>query len=232
MQYQTSPQASWTAGSCGSTELRPAAPPRSCCPSCAADTTPAVLKLQPVTDHTVGEPDALRTWNGNGAVRLLEHDPESGSMLLERLDADRSLATVRDDLAALEILSELLARLSSVPAPAGIRRLSDFGAELLHRAPRALTLVRDPSQHGLIEACASALEEVLPEAGDRLVHEDLHFDNILAPHPADQREPWLAIDPTRSPAIPASRSSRHSTTGGRMPSPPATYRRRSAGAST
>jgi streptomycin 6-kinase len=164
-------------------------------PVLRADATPAVLKLQPVIDHTVGEPDALRAWNGNGAVRLLDHDPESGSMLLERLDADRSLATVRDDLAALQILSELLARLSTVPAPPGMRQLSDFGADLLDRIPRALRLVRDPSQHGLIRACASALEEVLPEAGDRLVHEDLHFDNILAPHPADQREPWLAIDP-------------------------------------
>ncbi len=164
-------------------------------PVVRADATPAVLKLQPITDHTVGEPDALRAWNGNGAVRLLDHDPESGSMLLERLDADHPLATVRDDLAALQILSELLARLSAVPAPAGMRRLSDCGADLLHRVPRALTLERDPSQHGLIRACASALEEVLPEAGDRLVHEDLHFDNILAPHPTDQREPWLAIDP-------------------------------------
>ncbi len=164
-------------------------------PVVRADARPAVLKLQPVTDYTVGEPDALRAWNGSGAVRLLDHDLESGSMLLERLDADRSLATVRDDLAALQILSELLARLSAVPAPAGMRQLSDFGAELLDRVPRALTLVRDPSQHSLIRACASALEEVLPEAGDRLVHEDLHFDNILAPHPADQREPWLAIDP-------------------------------------
>ena len=159
------------------------------------DATPAVLKLQPVTDHTVSEPDALRTWNGHGAVRLLDHDPESGSMLLERLDANRPLATVSDDLAALEILSELLARLSSVPAPAGMRRLSDFGTDLLDRVPRVLTLVREPAQHRLIRACASALEEVLSEAGDRLVHEDLHFDNILAPHPADQREPWLAIDP-------------------------------------
>ncbi len=43
-------------------------------------------------------------------------------------------------------------------------------------------------------AWIDALEEVLPEAGDRLMHEDLHFDDILAPHPADQREPWLAID--------------------------------------
>jgi hypothetical protein len=94
-------------------------------------------------------------------------------MLLERLDADRSLAAVRDALAALQILSELLARLSSVPAPAGMRRLSDFGADLLDRVPGALTLVSDRSQHRLIEACASALEEVLSEAGDRLVHEDL-----------------------------------------------------------
>ena len=86
-------------------------------PVVRADTTPAVLKLQPVTDHTVGEPDALRTWNGNGAVRLLEHDPESGSMLLERLDADRSLATVRDDLAALEILSSSLPGSAPFPHP-------------------------------------------------------------------------------------------------------------------
>src|ERR1700722_6460657 len=134
-----------------------------------AAATPALRKPHPGTDHPVGGPDALRAWNGNGAVRLLDHDPESGSMLLERLDADRSLATVRDDLAALQILSELLARLSSVPAPDGMRRLSDFGADLLDRAPRALTLVSDPSQHRLIQACASALEEVLSEAGDRLV---------------------------------------------------------------
>jgi streptomycin 6-kinase len=164
-------------------------------PVVRADATPAVLKLQPVTHHTMGEPDALRAWNGDGAVRLLDHEPESGSMLLERLDADRPLSTVSDDLAALQILSELLARISAVPAPAGMRQLSVFGADLLDRVPHALTLVRDPSQHGLIAACASALEEVLPEAGDRLVHEDLHFDNILAPHPADQRELWLAIDP-------------------------------------
>ena len=121
-------------------------------PVLRADATPAVLKLQPVTESNVGEPDALRAWNGNGAVRLLDHDPESGSMLLERLNADRTLATVTDDLAALQILSELLARLSAVPAPAGLRRLSDFAADLLDRVPRALTLARDPSQPSLIQA--------------------------------------------------------------------------------
>jgi streptomycin 6-kinase len=76
-----------------------------------------------------------------------------------------------------------------------VRRLSDFAADLLDRVPRALTLGRDPSEHSLIKACASALEEVLAEAGDRLLHEDLHHFNILAPLRPEQREPWLAIDP-------------------------------------
>jgi streptomycin 6-kinase len=164
-------------------------------PVLRTDGTPAVLKLQPVNDDTVGEPDALRAWNGNGAVRLLHHEPASGSVLLERLDADRSLATVDDDLAALEILSELLARLSVVPAPVGLRRLSEVGAAMLDRVQPALALVRDPSQRSLMQACASALEEVLSEAGDRVLHGDLHYFNILEPHPADPREPRLAIDP-------------------------------------
>jgi streptomycin 6-kinase len=60
-------------------------------PVLRADGTPAVLKLQPVVGgQGVGEPEALRAWNGNGAVRLLDHDLESGAMLLERLDAARS----------------------------------------------------------------------------------------------------------------------------------------------
>lgn len=52
-----------------------------------ADGTAAVLKLQPVDDETAGEPLALRAWASDGAVRLLEHDVESSSMLLERLCA-------------------------------------------------------------------------------------------------------------------------------------------------
>jgi streptomycin 6-kinase len=165
-------------------------------PVLRADGTPAVCKLQPAHDgEGAGEAEALRAWNGDGAVRLLDHDPGSGSLLLERLDAECSLAAVRDGRGGLQILSELLARLCAVAAPAGVGRLSDVGAHMLERVPRALTLVRDPSQLRLIQACASALEEVLPEAGDRLVHCDLHYFNILAPLPAEPREPWLAIDP-------------------------------------
>ena len=58
-------------------------------PVACRDGSKAVLKLQPVDDETGGEPAALQAWAGQGAVRLLEHDPVqercclSGSMLPE-----------------------------------------------------------------------------------------------------------------------------------------------------
>jgi len=167
-------------------------------PVVQADGSPAMLKLQPIDEETVGEPAALRAWGGDGAVRLLQHDGHSGTMLLERLDADRTLAVVPDDLAALRILSQLLARLSSVAAPPDVRRLADIAAGMLDRVPQAL--VRLPAaDHPLVRRCAASVRELLPEAGDRLLHWDLHYDNVLASRPdlprSGAREPWLAIDP-------------------------------------
>src|SRR5918995_6713344 len=85
-------------------------------PVVRADGTPAVLKLQPVDEETRGEPIALACWAGNGAVRLLERDLASGSMLLERLDATRSLASMPEPL-AISMIAVLLGRLNRLPAP-------------------------------------------------------------------------------------------------------------------
>jgi len=156
-----------------------------------ADGTRAVLKLQRVDDETAGEPLALRTWAGRGAVRLLADDPAAGVMLLERLDDRRSLDGVRDGLAALRILSELLARLVAVPAPPGIRRLADVVAELLRRIPAVVDRLAGAGDRRLVRDCAAAVAEVATQPGDRLLHWDLHYQNVLA----GDREPWLAIDP-------------------------------------
>ncbi|MGK5629455.1 aminoglycoside phosphotransferase family protein [Streptomyces sp. URMC 123] len=164
-------------------------------PVLRADGTRAALKLQPVDEETGGEPAALRAWGGDGAVRLLEHDPASGSMLLERLNPTRSLAAVRNDMAALEILSGLLARLTATPAPAGLRRLADVAAALLEDVPEALPELAAEADRRLVERCADAVREVLDEPGDRLLHWDLHYGNVLAAHPSAPREPWLVIDP-------------------------------------
>ncbi|GAA2904227.1 hydroxyurea phosphotransferase [Actinoplanes cyaneus] len=157
-----------------------------------ADGTPAVLKLQPVDRETVGEPVALRAWGGRGAVRLLEHDAESGSMLLERLDAARGLGGVADVRAALRTLSGVLAQLHAVAAPPGLRHLADIASGLLERAPRAIPRLPDPADRELARTCVAALREVLPEPGDRLLHWDLHYDNVLG---APDGAGWVAIDP-------------------------------------
>ncbi|MET9290691.1 aminoglycoside phosphotransferase family protein [Streptomyces sp. NPDC003077] len=155
------------------------------------DGTPAALKFQPPSEEFAAAPIGLRAWNGNGAVRLLDHDPGTGTLLLERLEATRSLSSVGDDATAMSILAGLLARLVAVPAPPGLRHLADIAAAMLDEVPHAVPGLREPSERRLIRTCASAVAELVGEPGDRLLHWDLHYDNVLAGH----REPWLAIDP-------------------------------------
>ncbi|MFB4289851.1 aminoglycoside phosphotransferase family protein [Nonomuraea sp. ATR24] len=155
------------------------------------DGTPAVLKLQQLREETAGAAAGLRAWNGNGIVRLLDHDEQSGAQLLERLDATRTLSSVADDDAAMRILADLMARLTSIPAPSDLRRLSGIATAMLDQAPQAVPALRDPDEQRLVRTCASAVAELIGEPGDRLLHWDLHYDNILA----GEREPWLAIDP-------------------------------------
>jgi len=115
------------------------------------DGAAAMLKLQPPNDENVGEALGLRTWDGDGAVRVLEDDPATCTLLLERLDDRHPLSAVGDHMEAVQILSELLVR-----------------------------------------RCADTVAGLLNEPGDRLLHWDLHYDNILA---SPDRKPWLAIDP-------------------------------------
>ncbi|MES5821648.1 aminoglycoside phosphotransferase family protein [Streptomyces sp. RG80] len=155
------------------------------------DRTPAVLKLQLLDEESEGEPVALRTWNGDGAVRLLDHDPTTGTMLLERLDPARMLSHLPDTHEAVLVIARLLAHLTSGPAPQNMRRLGDIATAMLEQTPRALEQIADTQARGLVADCAAAVREVVHEPGDRLLHWDLHYDNVLG---AD-RAPWLAIDP-------------------------------------
>ncbi|MFJ6861536.1 aminoglycoside phosphotransferase family protein [Streptomyces werraensis] len=153
--------------------------------------TRAVLKLQMPREETTAALIGLRTWNGDGMVRLLDHDPETSTMLLERLNAARTLTSVEDDDAAMGILAELQARLVRVPAPQGLRSLGDITAEMLEKVPTAVEALADRADRQLLRGWASAVAELADEPGDRMLHWDLHYDNVLAA----QREPWLAIDP-------------------------------------
>ncbi|MEU7584622.1 aminoglycoside phosphotransferase family protein [Streptomyces sp. NPDC041068] len=155
------------------------------------DGTPAAVKFQLLDEETEGEPVALRVWGGDGAVRLLDYDDGTGTMLLERLDSGRMLSTMADTRKAVLVVAELLARLTAGPAPDGMRTLGDIAAEMIDDLPGTLKAIADPAERALVERCGGAVREVMGEPGDRMLHWDLHFENVLA----SDREPWLAIDP-------------------------------------
>jgi streptomycin 6-kinase len=178
-------------------------------PVLRADGSPAVLKLQLLDEESAGEPAALRVWDGGAAVRLLAHDEATCTLLLERLDHTRMLTHLPDTREAALVVARLLARLTAVPAPEGMRRLGDIAAAMLERVPGALKLIADPAERRLVEDCAAAVREVATEPGDRLLHWDLHYDNVLRDLQGLQvpdrlqdggarsvgRGSWVAIDP-------------------------------------
>ncbi|MEU3225470.1 aminoglycoside phosphotransferase family protein [Streptomyces sp. NPDC006976] len=155
----------------------------------------AVLKLQLVDEETAGEPVALRLWEeaSAGAVGLLEHDPVTGTMLLERLDGRRSLDGMADAGRAVGVIAGLLAGLTAVrpPAGCGLRGLGEAAERMVAGAPGVVAGLVDEGERRLVRDCAAAVREVAGEPGDRLLHWDLHFGNVLA-GPAGR---WVAIDP-------------------------------------
>lgn len=139
------------------------------------DGHPAVLKLTWLDEWTKDEPLALRLYDGDGAVQLLDHDAELGALLLERLDHGYTLgdAPIEEAIA----VSGGLLRRHRIPAPEGLRR-----------ARVDIPSGKVPQRY--VDA-AQEYGAALSAAGDTLVNADLHYYNVLRGH----REPWLLIDP-------------------------------------
>jgi streptomycin 6-kinase len=145
------------------------------------DGTPAVLKLIYPHRESEHEAEALRVWDGDGAVQLLAYDEARWAMLLERCEPGTYLSAVGQD-GALEVMVELLPRLWK-PAGAPFRPLAEEAAWWMEIMPG------DPA---LRDAAIGVLRELTGTQGEQvLLHQDLHADNVLRA----EREPWLVIDP-------------------------------------
>ncbi len=147
-----------------------------------------VLKVSQLTG--AAEALALSAWDGRGAVRLLEADPGAGVLLLERLDPRRTLCGLPWPAAA-QLAAALLARLATVPAPPGIPLLRQVAREIADSLPGRNERAGGAVPKPYLDAAAGLARGLGTVAGDRLVHADLHYGNVLA----GTREPWLAIDP-------------------------------------
>jgi len=156
-------------------------------PATTADGAAVVLKVQFPHHESEHEAEALRRWDGDGAIRLLAADPEHHALLLERAEPGDALSAT--DTAALDVLVGLLPRLW-VPAGAPFTTLRDEAArwhEHLRDPERTARLDPDLVTHavGLLGDLGPSVTESV------LLHQDLHGGNVLRA----RREPWLVIDP-------------------------------------
>ena len=133
---------------------------------------------------------ALKHFNGEGSIKLLEADAELGVMLLEEALPGRTLFEIKDDEKETEIFANVISRLhkplqhnADFPTVQqwfeGLTRFSQAGGA----SPFPLKLID--------EACKIGKELIDSMGKPVLLHGDLHHMNILSA----TRESWLAIDP-------------------------------------
>lgn len=157
-----------------------------------------VLKVGWRHDEALHEADALRTWAGRGAVRLLASRLEevTVALLLEAAQPGRALSESALPAEQDHVIAGLLRRLWVVPAPGHpFRTLESMCRSWA--AQFEATSGRRTRDGALLDAAlvAAGLEALttLPAtaASSVLLCTDLDAGNVLAA----RREPWLVIDP-------------------------------------
>jgi streptomycin 6-kinase len=152
-----------------------------------------VLKVSFVDEETRHEPDALRLWDGDGAVRLVDAEPARGALLLERLEPGTPLADHPDRSEATGIACSLLKRLWR-PVPDGhpFPLVRDLAARLADELPGRFVRQDRPFDERLLRRAVDLCRGLAASSEEAvLANRDFHLWNVLAA----EREPWLVIDP-------------------------------------
>src|SRR5215217_4442478 len=127
----------------------------------------AVLKICFPHRESEHEGDALRAWDGNGAVRLLAHDAERWALLLERCKPGTALREEEPER-ALDIFAELLPLLW-IPAGPPFRRLVEEAAWWANGLEASWERAGSPFERRLLDAALGMLEELAPSQGEQVL---------------------------------------------------------------
>jgi streptomycin 6-kinase len=154
---------------------------------------PVVLKVSWVDDETRDEADALRYWDGDGAVRLLDADPVRGVLLLERLEPGTPLGDLADRDEAISIACGLLRHMwRSPPSDHRLLFAHELAGSWLAEFTEDNERLGRPFHSAVIDAANEAARELAhPPPYVVIANRDFHLFNVLAA----QRAPWLVIDP-------------------------------------
>jgi streptomycin 6-kinase len=158
---------------------------------------PVVLKLGWRHFEAEHEAEALRLWDGDGAVRCLSSRVfnDTSALLLERCEPGAQLSSIvpaeeEQDIVITDMLRRLWTHGPGEETP--FRPLSSLCAYWAKSLERKLDSDRHGSDRGLARDAMAVLRELPGSAQDRvLLCTDLHAENVLSA----RREPWLVIDP-------------------------------------
>lgn len=159
-------------------------------PGVLEDGRAVVLKLQFPHRESDHEAEALRHWDGDGAVLLLAEDADRNALVMERCIPGAHLSTCEPE-EALGVLIGLLPRLWR-PAGEPFTTLREEAGMWRRDLTERWETTGRPFERRLLDAGIEVLRDLPATQGEQvLVHQDLHGDNVLAAG----REPWLVIDP-------------------------------------
>jgi len=150
-----------------------------------------VLKLGVPCRELFSEAEALRCFDGKGAVRLIDHDARNGRLLLERVVPGTPLHKSLPDPEASVVAARVIRGLKrSTPANNDFVKLTDWflAFERLRKRYGGST---GPLPDPLITAAEETFLQLNAAERDVLLHGDLHHENILF----SNERGWLAIDP-------------------------------------
>jgi streptomycin 6-kinase len=145
-----------------------------------------ILKILTADTH---EPEALKVFNGNRCVKLLDYDKEAQGLLLEYIQPGTTLKSYfpKHDMQALKITADLIKKLHTtnhIDLAKAFKTVADWVALLStyksNRIPDSLI----GKAWQLSQKLLSSHQELY------LLHGDLHHENIL-----NDGTQWVAIDP-------------------------------------
>lgn len=150
-----------------------------------------VLKIGVPHRELFSEIAALRLFNGEGCVRMLEADESRGMFLLERVRPGGMLAVLEDDDQRTHIAVDVMTRLwREAPAGSPFIPLSDWFAALKNVRP-AFGGGTGPFPAKLFARIEETLPRLFAESAPPcLIHGDFHHFNVLS-----SGDGWIAIDP-------------------------------------
>ncbi|MBO8157744.1 MAG: hydrogenase expression protein HypB [Bacillaceae bacterium] len=151
-----------------------------------------VIKLGIPDEEFNNSLEALKLFDGNGVVQLIDAVPEKGMLLMERITPGTMLALQKDDKQATRIATQVMKKIWK-PAP-----LKCCLPTTLKREESLATLINEypegigPIQLKTLEEALDIFKYMNQQMETRyLLHGDLHHYNILKA----SGESWVAIDP-------------------------------------